>query len=70
MTRQREQIRGEPRVTAAFDHVDRFYRPGDALAVRYSIGIEAERVRAIEHSILWYTEGKGRKTSACISFSG
>lgn len=62
MTKQREQIRGTPRVTVAFDHVDRSYRPGDALAVRYSIeGVEAERVRAIEHSILWYTEGKGEE---------
>lgn len=62
MSKQREPVRGTPRVTVAFDHVDRSYKPTDSLAVRYSIeGVEAERIRAIEHSILWYTEGKGEE---------
>lgn len=62
MNRRREPLRASPRVVVTFDHVDRQYGPHDTLAVRYVIdGIEGERVRAIEHSVLWYTEGKGEE---------
>jgi hypothetical protein len=62
MTRSPETARGTPRVTATFGHADRRYQPHDSLAVKYSIaGIENEQVRAIEHSVLWYTEGKGEE---------
>lgn len=51
-----------PRVELQFEHVDRQHDPGDSLAVRYRIeGCGEERVRAIEHSVLWYTEGKGEE---------
>jgi hypothetical protein len=62
MSRRRESARGMPRVTVTFDRTDRRYAPHDPLAVRYMIaGIDEDRVRAIEHSVLWYTEGKGEE---------
>lgn len=62
MTRQRETVRGIPRVDVQFDHPDRRYAPDDELAAQYTLsGIDAERVRAVEYSVLWYTEGKGEE---------
>lgn len=62
MTAGREGIRSQPRVDVHFDHADRHYEPRDRLAVRYDVaGIDHENVRAVEHSILWYTEGKGEE---------
>jgi len=50
-----------PRIVVQFDRVDRCYEPLDAIAVRYeSEGLTADDPpRAVEHSVLWYTEGKG-----------
>jgi hypothetical protein len=50
-----------PRILVQFDRVDRCYEPLDPLAVRYeSEGLAADDPpRAVEHSVLWYTEGKG-----------
>ena len=51
-----------PVVTVLFDHPDRRYDPGDLVTVRYRIdGLGDEVVRAVEHSLLWYTEGKGEE---------
>jgi hypothetical protein len=51
-----------PAITVHFDHPDRRYEPGDAVVVRYKVeGLGDERLRAVEHSILWYTEGKGEE---------
>lgn len=51
-----------PRVEVQFDRPHRQHEPGDHLAVRYRIeGCEEESIRAIEHSVLWYTEGKGEE---------
>lgn len=62
MTRRRDAARGMPRVTLTFDHPDRRYEPLDRLSVRYVVdGVDGERVRAIEHSALWFTEGKGEE---------
>ena len=62
MSRRRDAVRGMPRVTVTFDHPDRRYEPQERAVVRYMIaGLDGERVRAIEHSVLWFTEGKGEE---------
>jgi hypothetical protein len=52
-----------PRITVQFDRSDRGYEPLSPLAVRYEAeGISAtDPPRAAEHSVLWYTEGKGEE---------
>lgn len=51
-----------PRVDVQFDTPHRHHEPRGQLAVRYRIeGCDGERIRAIEHSVLWYTEGKGEE---------
>ena len=51
-----------PRVDIQFDRPHRQHEPRDHLSVRYRIeGCEGERIFAIEHSVLWYTEGKGEE---------
>ena len=45
-----------------FDHTSRIYQPHESLGVRYRIeGIDDEKVRAVERSAVWYTEGKGEE---------
>ena len=51
-----------PHVAVEFDRADRVYEPRRELGIRYRIeGAEPEVVRAIERSVLWYTEGKGEE---------
>jgi hypothetical protein len=52
-----------PRITVHFDRLDRCYEALDPLAVRYGgEGLAADDPpRAVEHSVLWYTEGKGEE---------
>lgn len=51
-----------PRVVLQFDRFDRRYSPGQALAVQYEVeGVGDDPIRALEHSVLWYTEGKGEE---------
>jgi hypothetical protein len=51
-----------PAVSLQFDHADRRYEPGDWIAARYRIeGLGDEPIEAVEHSVLWYTEGKGEE---------
>jgi hypothetical protein len=62
MSGSRDTAREQPRVDVQFHRPAGRYRPGDHVFVRYEIaGIDQERVRAIEHSILWFTEGKGEE---------
>lgn len=62
MTRGLDRIRSQPQVDVMFDHADRRYEAFDRLAVRYEImGLGAERIQAVEHSVAWYTEGKGEE---------
>jgi hypothetical protein len=62
MTSNHERVRSQPHVDVLFDHAERRYQPHDRLAVRYEIsGTVQERVRAVEHSVVWYTEGKGEE---------
>ncbi len=51
-----------PRVELRFGHPARDYQPAEWVTVEYSIsGLDGERLRAFERSILWYTEGKGEE---------
>ncbi len=62
MTRGSDRVRSQPQVDVLFDHADRRYQPRDHLAVRYEIsGLGQDQVRAVEHSVAWYTEGKGEE---------
>lgn len=54
--------RSSPVVSLQFDRADRRYEPGDWIAARYRIeGLGDEPIEAVEHSVLWYTEGKGEE---------
>jgi len=62
MSRGLESRTPAPVITVLFDHPERRYEPGDLVTVRYRIdGLGDESVRAVEHSLLWYTEGKGEE---------
>jgi len=51
-----------PRVGMQFDRADRVYPPEHCLVGRYEVeGVQHESVRALERSVLWYTEGKGEE---------
>jgi len=51
-----------PRVMVHFDRPGRDYAPRQQLAVRHDIeGLGGEPLRAVERSVLWYTEGKGEE---------
>ena len=51
-----------PVVSLQFDRADRCYEPGSWIAARYRIeGLGEEPIDAVEHSVLWYTEGKGEE---------
>ncbi|NCY01531.1 MAG: hypothetical protein EBX36_01125 [Planctomycetia bacterium] len=57
-----ERGQGVPRVEMQFDLPHRQHEPRGELGVRYRIeGCEGETIRAVEHSVLWYTEGKGEE---------
>ena len=57
-----ETPRHGPFIDVQFDRPGRGYEPGDTLSVRYDVGgLGSDRVRAVEHSVLWYTEGKGEE---------
>ncbi len=54
--------RRSPRVVVLFCHADRQYEPLDDITVRYEVeGLGSEPPRAVEHSVLWFTEGKGEE---------
>lgn len=60
MNQSTDPLRTE--VELQFDRPDRVYDPGENIAVRYRIlAAGDDRVRALEHSIAWYTEGKGEE---------
>jgi hypothetical protein len=50
----------DPSAIIRFDGNGRAYRPGETLSGEFWLaGIDAEQVKAVEASVLWYTEGKG-----------
>ena len=51
-----------PRVDVRFGRAGRDHSPGDLLSLEYDCGHVGDDVpRAIERSVLWYTEGKGEE---------
>lgn len=55
-----------PRFSVQFDRPLRSYGPDQDLVARYHVeGIAPDSVRAVEQSVLWYTEGKGEE-DLCI----
>jgi hypothetical protein len=58
-----------PAIKITFDGDVRGYRPGETLAGEYRLeAIQPSEVRAIELSVLWYTEGKGDEDLAVHFF--
>jgi hypothetical protein len=59
----------DPVVTIRFDGNGQVYRPGEALAGEYLLGsVTPGVVKAIELSVLWYSEGKGDEDLAVHEF--
>jgi hypothetical protein len=57
-----DPARQQPVVLVHFSVPDRRYEPLERLEVRYTVeGTEGTTVRAVERSVLWYTEGKGEE---------
>lgn len=59
----------EPRVRICFDGNGRAYCPGETLSGQYYLeSVPLDEVRAIEVSVLWFTEGKGDEDLAVHHF--
>jgi hypothetical protein len=59
----------EPAILIRLDAAGRDYRPGESLSGEYRIdSLEGDPLRAIEVSVLWYTEGKGEQDLAVHEF--
>ncbi|MBN2023388.1 MAG: hypothetical protein JW809_11420 [Pirellulales bacterium] len=59
----------EPAVSITLDDDARVYRPGETLLGEYRIErMDASDVKAVEVSVLWYTEGKGDEDLAVHQF--
>jgi hypothetical protein len=62
-------MNNEPAVIIRLDGNGRIYRPGESLAGEYVIReLSADLIKALEVSILWYTEGKGDEDIAVHKF--
>jgi len=62
MTTPPDPVRQSPSVTVQFCSPDRHYEPLEPLEVRYALDLPpGQVVRAVERSIVWYTEGKGEE---------
>lgn len=50
----------QPKITIQLDGGGRSYRGGDTLSGQYRmLGVDRHRLRAVEVSILWHTDGQG-----------
>jgi hypothetical protein len=59
----------DPVVVIRFDGNGRVYRPGETLAGQYRLqAVNPARVKAVEVSVLWYSEGKGDEDLAVHEF--
>jgi hypothetical protein len=59
----------EPAVVIRFDGNGREYSPGDILSGEYRLeSFSLGAIRAVEVSVLWYTEGKGDEDMAVHEF--
>jgi hypothetical protein len=58
-----------PRVLLYFDAQSRHYEPGETLSGYYALeGTPSREVKAVEVSILWYSDGKGEEDLAVHYF--
>jgi hypothetical protein len=58
-----------PLVSLAFDGECRHFRPGETLSGSYLLeGLDPAEIKAVELSVLWYTEGKGEEDLAVHFF--
>jgi len=59
----------EPLFSIVLDKLQRVYQPGEALRGEYQIdAIDPSDLRAVELSVLWYSEGKGEEDLAVHYF--
>jgi hypothetical protein len=59
----------DPTVIIRFDGNGRVYRPGDTLAGEYCIApLSPDQIKAVEVSVLWFSEGKGDEDLAVHAF--
>jgi len=59
----------EPTIVIRFDEDRLDYRPGERLSGQYWItSIDGARIKAVEASVLWHTEGKGDEDLAVHAF--
>ena len=59
----------QPEVIIRCDAAGRVYQPGETLRAEYRIdSVEHGEIKAIEVSVLWYTEGKGDQDLAVHEF--
>src|SRR5215470_10975693 len=59
----------EPLISVMLDRLERLYQPGESLRGEYQIdAVDPADIRAIELSVLWYTEGKGDEDLAVHYF--
>jgi hypothetical protein len=59
----------EPIIIIRLDGNGRVYWPGETLSGEYRIGaFDAHQIKAVEISVLWYTEGKGDEDMAIHQF--
>jgi hypothetical protein len=65
-----ETPRQQPQVSVHFSAADRRYDPLALLRARYEVMLPAGTapVRAVERSVVWYTEGKGEEDIGVHSF--
>ena len=58
-----------PRIVIRLDENGRIYQPGDTLAGEYRMmAIDRDDIKALEVSVLWFTEGKGDEDLAVHDF--
>jgi hypothetical protein len=59
----------EPAILIRLDGGNRIYRPGESLSGEYRLeSVEGDPIRAVEVSVLWYSEGKGEQDLAIHEF--
>jgi hypothetical protein len=59
----------QPLISIQLDHSQRSFQPGEVLAGIYQIdAVEPAELRAVEVSVLWFTEGKGEEDLAVHYF--
>jgi hypothetical protein len=53
-------VNSEPSIIIRLEENGKIHRPGDTLSGEYAFeDFSAEQIKALEVSVLWYTEGKG-----------